>query len=123
VRRRGRALAAAALGLGLAAAAAAREVGEDPGVLPDGPGRDEVFHLCTGCHSSRVVRNQALSRGRWDETLTWMSERHGMPELAGAQRELFLDYLTAHFGPGAEGEAKGSPFLVRPARPNPFAPR
>ena len=58
-----------------------------------------------------------------------MSERHGMPELAGAQRELFLDYLTAHFGPGAgagagaEGGAKGSPFLVQPARPNPFAPR
>ncbi len=123
MRRRGRALAAAALGLGLAAAAAAREVREDPGVLPDGPGRDEVFHLCTGCHSSRVVRNQALSRGRWDETLTWMSERHGMPELAGEQRELFLDYLTAHFGPGAGGEAQGSPFLVRPARPNPFAPR
>ena len=112
----------AALLLAAALPAAAQETQEEPSVLPDGPGRDEVFYLCTGCHSSRLVRNQALSRERWDETLSWMTERHGMPELKGEQRALFLDYLTAHFGPAKGGGPSRSPFLAQPQRRNPFAP-
>lgn len=111
-------LLAAALLLGTGAAA--QPVDEEPGVLPDGEGRDEVFYLCTACHSTRLVRNQALSRERWDATLTWMTERHGMPELADDDRALVLDYLAAHFGPdGAAGRGR-SPFLTRPERRNPF---
>jgi hypothetical protein len=104
------------------AAPAAAQQPEDPSVFPEGPDRDDVFYLCTACHSSRVVRNQALSRELWDETLTWMTERHGMPELEGEERARFLDYLTAHFGPDAEGEPRRSPFLTQPQRRNPFAP-
>jgi hypothetical protein len=70
---------------GAGGGAAAQDVAEDPSVFPDGPHRDEVFYFCTACHSSRLVRNQALSRERWDDTLTWMSERHGMPELAAIE--------------------------------------
>jgi hypothetical protein len=81
-----------------------------------------VFYFCTACHSSHLVRNQAMSRERWDETLTWMSERHGMPELAGEERGRVLDYLTAHFGPAVQGQQGRSPFLARPQRKNPFAP-
>ena len=51
---------------------------------------------------------------------TWMSERHGMPALEGEQRAQFLDYLTAHFGPGTGGPGR-SPFLTQPQRKNPFA--
>jgi hypothetical protein len=114
-------LAAAAV---LPAQAVAQAVPEDPSVLPEGPGRDEVFGLCTACHSSRLVRNQSLSRERWDETLSWMTERHGMPPLEGEARALFLDYLTAHFGPsgGGGGAPSRAPFLTPPARRNPFAP-
>ena len=115
-------LAAALAALALAGAAAGQEVVEEPAVFPDGPYRDEVFYLCTACHSSRLVRNQAMSRERWDETLTWMSERHGMPELEGEERAQFLDYLTAHFGPAAESEQRRAPFLIQPQRKNPFAP-
>ncbi len=110
---------------GAGGGAAAQAVAEDPSVFPDGPHRDEVFYLCTACHSSRLVRNQALSRERWDDTLSWMTERHGMPELAGEERARFLDYLTAHFGPASAGggePARASPFLTRPQRRNPFAP-
>jgi hypothetical protein len=115
------ALAAALAGLVLAGAAGGQEVAEEPSVLPDGPYRDEVFYLCTACHSSRLVRNQAMSRARWDQTLSWMTERHGMPELEGEEREGFLDYLTAHFGEAAAGAPQRAPFLVQPQRPNPFA--
>jgi hypothetical protein len=106
----------------LAGAAAGQEVTEQPSVFPDGPYRDEVFYLCTACHSSRLVRNQAMSRERWDATLIWMSERHGMPELEGEDRARFLDYLTAHFGPAAETPQRRAPFLIQPQRRNPFAP-
>jgi hypothetical protein len=120
--RRPLVLVPALAALALAGTVAAQEVQEDPSVLPDGPHRDEVFYLCTACHSSRLVRNQALSRERWDETLTWMSERHGMPKVEGEERERVLDYLTAHLGPGGTDERKRSPFLSQPQRKNPFAP-
>ena len=106
----------------LASAAPGQEVVEEPSVFPDGPYRDEVFYLCTACHSSRLVRNQAMSRERWDETLSWMSERHGMPDLAGEERAHFLDYLTAHFGPAADAAQRRAPFLIQPQRSEPFAP-
>jgi hypothetical protein len=121
VRARHRVPAAALAALAVASVAAAQEVAEEPAVFPDGPYRDEVFYLCTACHSSRLVRNQAMSRERWDETLTSMSERHGMPELEGEERAHFLDYLTAHFGPAAMGEQRRAPFLIQPLRRNPFA--
>ena len=114
--------AAIATGLLLAGAASAQGVEEEPSVFPDAPHRDEVFHLCTACHSSRLVRNQAMSRERWDATLTWMTERHGMPELTGEERERVLDYLTASFGPAAGGGEPRAPFLTQPPRRNPFAP-
>ena len=50
--------------------AAAQEVAEEPTVFPAGEHRDEVFYFCTACHSSRLVRNQAMTRERWDMTLT-----------------------------------------------------
>lgn len=101
--------------------APAQEVEEEPTVFPDGPARDDVFYFCTGCHSSRLIRNQAMSRERWDATLTWMTERHGMSELEGAERERFLSYLSKAFGPDG-GEGRAAPFSMLPPRKNPFAP-
>src|SRR5512134_2843120 len=94
--------------------AAAQEVAEEPTVFPAGEDRDEVFYFCTACHSSRLVRNQAMTRERWDATLTWMTERHNMPPLEGEDRERFLDYLTQAFGPGATTAAPRAPFLTGP---------
>src|SRR4051794_22722063 len=47
---------------------------------PEGPGREETFALCTACHGFRLVSNQGMSRVQWDETLTWMTVRHRMPD-------------------------------------------
>lgn len=79
--------------------------------LPAGPGREETFGLCAACHAYRIVSNQGLSRERWDETLTWMTERHNMPPLEGDERKLILDYLaTAHPPKQSPGGFK-NPFL------------
>lgn len=68
--------------------------------LPPGPGREEVYHICSACHSLRLVTQQGLSRERWDKTLRWMVEEQGMDELDVAERERVLDYLAEHFGAG-----------------------
>lgn len=82
--------------------------------LPEGAGREETFGMCSACHAYRLVSNQGMTRQRWDETLTWMTERHNMPALAGADRDLVLDYL-----------AKAHPSKASPAGGfrNPFAPQ
>lgn len=72
VRRRAAGIAFALLvsAAGTVPAASAPEVVEEPTVFPDGANRDDVFSFCTACRSSRLVRNQAMSRERWDATLT-----------------------------------------------------
>lgn len=104
-----RRLAALACALASAAPAAAFESPEE---LPDGEGRDDTFYFCSACHSFTVVARQGMSRALWDDTLTWMSERHGMLELEGEERRLILDYLAATYPPKA-----ASGWV------NPFAPR
>ena len=47
-----------------------------------------------------------MSRQRWNDTLTWMTERQGMPAIEGADRELILDYLSTHY-PQTEPAARG----------------
>jgi hypothetical protein len=55
-----------------------------------------------------------MSREQWNDSLTWMTHRHGMVDIQGAERDLILDYLAKHYGP-------------KPARAggfrNPFAPQ
>jgi hypothetical protein len=53
-----------------------------------------------------------MPRGQWDETLTWMTTRHNMPEINGKDRELILNYLEKHYPPKPRGGWK-----------NPFAPQ
>ncbi len=102
-----RARLGAALGLAAALAAAVplwaqqttEAEPETPEVLPEGPGRDETFFACVACHNTAIIRAQGLSRERWDETLTWMVEKHNMPDYEGEERRVILDYLAQHFPP------------------------
>jgi hypothetical protein len=87
-------LAAAALCVALATPAAAFE---ELDALPEGPGREETFYSCIACHSFQVVTRQGMSRGMWEDTITLMVERHGMPELAPDEREVIIEYLAENF--------------------------
>lgn len=78
--------------------------------LPEGPGREETFGLCSACHAYRIVSNQGMSRERWDETLTWMTQRHNMPPLEGDDRELVLSYLAKAHPPKADTGGFKNPF-------------
>ena len=89
-----------------------RDVADVPENLPEGAAREEVFWFCTACHSSALMARQGLSRDRWDDLLTWMTDRHGMAPLEGAERDKFLDYLAEALPPKP---ARGfvNPFLNR----------
>lgn len=63
-----------------------------------GEGRDLVEVLCDACHSLKLVTQQRLSRDSWSETLVWMVEDQGMPELDAESEALILDYLEQHYG-------------------------
>jgi mono/diheme cytochrome c family protein len=82
--------------------------------LPAHPGREETFGFCTACHGYKLVSNQGMSREKWDETLTWMTERHRMPDLQGEDRTVILDYLAQAHPPKAPSRTGGFR--------NPFAP-
>lgn len=83
-------------------------VDETPEDLPPGTGREETFYACVVCHGSAIIRQQGMSRERWDQTLSWMTEKHGMPPPDQADRALIVDYLATTFPPRQRG------------RPNPF---
>jgi cytochrome c len=65
---------------------------------PPGPGQVETGQLCSACHSLAIVKQQRLSRARWDKLLDWMVEEQGMAAQPPEQRALMLDYLATHFG-------------------------
>lgn len=71
---------------------------DDYGGLPEGEGRDEVYVICSGCHSIKLVVQQGLSRDSWQESLEWMVDEQGMPEMDSETHILVLDYLSEHLG-------------------------
>jgi cytochrome c5 len=97
-------------------AAAFEPAAEDPAAFPDVPGRDEAFGFCAACHAFRLVAAQGMTREQWDASLTWMTDRHAMPELDAADRGVILDYLARAFPPRA-------PAAGRAGWRNPFLPQ
>ena len=103
------------LALAVAATAAAAFEIEEPETFPEAPGREETFYACTACHNFKLVAAQGLSRERWDSTIDYMRERHGMHALEPADREAILAYLAEAFPPRARQGGAGwqNPFLKR----------
>lgn len=66
--------------------------------LPDTPGVEDTYYLCTACHSAAIIKQQRLSPARWDYLWAWMIEQQGMPEQDPETKELILSYLKRHFG-------------------------
>ncbi|MGV3633085.1 MAG: hypothetical protein ACO1NY_01955 [Pseudorhodoplanes sp.] len=82
---------------------------ESPEDLPAGTGRDETFYSCTPCHGFKIVAQQGMTRAQWDDSLNWMTARHGMNRIEGDDRKLILDYLEQHYPPTTRGSP--NPFL------------
>lgn len=65
--------------------------------LPDAPGVEDTFYMCTACHSAAIIKQQKLSDARWDYLWQWMIEDQGMADPGDEMRETILTYLKEHF--------------------------
>jgi hypothetical protein len=88
---------------------------ESPEDYPAGAGRDDTFYACTACHGFKLVAAQGQNRRQWDDTIDWMTQKHGMPKLEAKDREVVLSYLEATYPPSAPASRGGfqNPFLNR----------
>jgi hypothetical protein len=87
---------------------------ETPEEFTAGAGRDDTFYSCTACHNFKLVAQQGMSRRQWDETITLMTQRHGMPPLDHKDREVVLNYLESAYPPRTPaGRGWQNPFLNR----------
>ena len=66
---------------------------------PEGAGREQTFYACIACHGFKIVAQQGQIRQQWDDTLNWMTQKHGMPPMDGDFRKVVLDYLESAFPP------------------------
>jgi len=76
-----------------------RPTDETPEDLPPAAGREDTFYFCTACHGTAIIKAQGMRRDQWDEALTWMESKHGMPRPDPALRAVMLDYLAAALPP------------------------
>ena len=88
---------------------------ENPEDYPAGAGRDDTFYACTACHGFKLVAQRGMTRRQWEDSLQWMTDRHGMSPLPAKDQKVVLDYLEATFPPRAPAGRGGWQ--------NPFAPR
>jgi cytochrome c len=65
--------------------------------LPDTPGVEETYYLCTGCHSTAIIKQQHIPDAQWDYLWTWMIEKQGMPETDEETKAIVLGYVKQHF--------------------------
>ena len=80
-----------------------------------GAGRDDTFYACTACHGFKLVAQQGMTRRQWEDSLQWMTDRHGMSPLPPKDLKIVLDYLEATFPPRVPAGRGGWQ--------NPFSPR
>ncbi len=80
-----------------ATACASAQTEETPEDYPAGPSRDETFYACTACHGFKLVAQQGMNRRQWDESISLMVARHGMPAPDDKDRAAMLDYLEQAF--------------------------
>jgi hypothetical protein len=66
--------------------------------LPEGKNRELVMAMCSGCHSLKLVEQNAMSRERWDRTLQGMEKRHNLVFNSSELRTQILDYLGTYLG-------------------------
>ena len=78
---------------------------------PEGAGREQTFYACIACHGFKLVAQQGQSRQQWDDTLNWMTQKHGMPPIDGEMRKIVLDYLETAFPPRTAPRGRPNPFL------------
>jgi len=64
--------------------------------LPDGPGKELVVKLCSGCHELELVVTRPRTKTGWEENIEDMVARGSKG--TDAELDSVVAYLTTHFG-------------------------
>jgi PBP1b-binding outer membrane lipoprotein LpoB len=68
---------------------------DDPGELPEAPGKQAVIDNCTACHSpSTMLQQPRVPREKWEATVTKMVKLYKAPVDAKAV-PVIVDYMVA----------------------------
>ena len=51
---------------------------------------------CAACHSARLVTQNRMDRGGWEDIIRLMQAEHGLWDL-GAAETVIIDYLSRHY--------------------------
>lgn len=81
--------------------------------LPDGPGKEQVETLCSGCHGLRRVMNSGYPQAHW-YTAVRMMMNFGVP-VPPDQVNLITDYLAGNFPEKPKPDAVVIPGAVKVA--------
>ena len=65
--------------------------------LPSAPVQGKVTNACTECHDAGIVMQQRLSKEAWTKEVDKMIKWGALVE--AADRDSFIDYLSANFPP------------------------
>lgn len=78
--------------------------------LPEGPGRELVSAVCTGCHqTSQITRSAGYDRQGWEALIGTMVDLSASP----AERAQIIQYLATHFPPGTARAPRLMPGATR----------
>jgi virginiamycin B lyase len=80
------------------------------GGLPEGPGKELVATICTGCHQTNMITNSSgYTRAGWKELTGTMIDLSPAPDTQAA----ILQYLATHFPPNTRRASKLIPGPVQ----------
>src|SRR5262245_2104854 len=69
-------------------------------VMPAGPGKDTFLSVCSLCHDPTTVVGKFFTKAEWEAKVTEMLQEE--PEVTTEERAAIVEYLSAHFKPGAK---------------------
>jgi len=72
--------------------------------LPDGPGKEPMQRVCSGCHGAEIVIGRGLTRDGWTQVVTEMIQRGAQ----GSEDDFaqIVDYLATNFPPKSDTAKK-----------------
>jgi competence protein ComEA len=69
-------------------------------VMPAGPGKDTFVSVCSLCHDPTTVVGKFFTKVQWEAKVIEMLQEE--PEVTTEERAAIVEYLSAHFKPGAK---------------------
>ena len=84
--------------------------------LPDGPNRDTVQRVCSGCHSVQMFAGRGMTREQWGGIVSNMISRGA--KISDEEYDQIVNYLGQTLPPGKQDAASTKPVKAPPREKN-----